>query len=68
MAYKPGHKHSDTIKQRISKSRLGIKPWNKGRHTKLGYLSPKDYQMLLEEQNGVCAICYKPETQISNKK
>ncbi|NDF99757.1 MAG: hypothetical protein EB101_12750 [Chitinophagia bacterium] len=31
-------------------------------------LSQEDYKRIMEEQNGVCAICHKPETRITRPK
>jgi hypothetical protein len=28
-------------------------------------LSQEDYKKIMEEQNGLCAICYKPETRVT---
>lgn len=73
-----GRKHSEETKTKMSKprpNRRGIPAWNKGKgmfktrkekekhyNLKKYGLDQKGYDELLASQNGICAVCLKPES------
>jgi hypothetical protein len=54
--------------KRVALDKEGVTRASRNSHYRKTYgISLEDYEKLLEEQNGVCAICRKPETKKTQK-